>query len=143
MTLRAGRDDGAATIFMLTLSVVLFVVAGLVVDGGLAINARGRVADDAEQAARAGAQQVDLDRLRTDGVVVLDAPAARTASADFLTARGYTPGTATPVVAGDTVTVTVRRREPTAMLLLIGIDHFDVEATASSRPVLGIAGAIP
>ncbi|MFC5826708.1 Tad domain-containing protein [Nonomuraea insulae] len=55
------------SVFTVLFSVVVFLLAGLLVDGGSAINARLRAADVAEQAARAGADQVDEDHLRRTG----------------------------------------------------------------------------
>ena len=57
---RTRSERGAASVFVVGMSVMLFVCAGLVVDGGLAINARMKVADDAEQASRIGADTLDL-----------------------------------------------------------------------------------
>ena len=51
----ADGEDGAASVFVLGLVVVLMIVAGLVVDGGRAVNGRAAAMDAAEQAARAGA----------------------------------------------------------------------------------------
>jgi Flp pilus assembly protein TadG len=137
------RDDrGAATIFVVGLSVMLFVLAGLVVDGGLAINARAQAADYAEQAARAGAQEIDEDVLRGSGNVVLDAAAAADAAEAFLAESGFTGrpnADATVDVAGDEVTVGVSRSYNTIMLSLIGINDFTVSADATARPAVGIA----
>lgn len=139
---RAGReadDRGAATIFVVGLSVMLLVVAGLVVDGGLAINARAKAADDAEQAVRAGAQHIDVETLRGSGDVVLNAEAAATAARDFMDSRGgYTVEDLT--VQGNTVQITVSRVEETALLSLIGIHEFTIRAQAQSEPVVGIDG---
>ncbi|MFC7645034.1 pilus assembly protein TadG-related protein [Streptosporangium lutulentum] len=55
------------SIFTVLFSVVVFLLAGLLVDGGAAINARLRAADVAEQAARAAADQVDVEYLRETG----------------------------------------------------------------------------
>lgn len=60
-------ERGSMSVFTVLFSVVVFLLAGLLVDGGSAINARLRAADVAEQAARAGADQVDEDHLRQTG----------------------------------------------------------------------------
>ena len=86
------RERGAATVFVVMFAVVLLVLAGLVVDGGPAINARQRVADDVEQAARAGSQHIDVDELRQRGVVEIDPGAAEPAARAFLQTRGYPAG---------------------------------------------------
>lgn len=131
-------DRGAATVFVVTFAVVLLVLAGLVVDGGLAINARQRVADDVEQAARAGSQRIDVGELRQDGVVRIDPPAARTAAADFLRIRGY-PAAGIRIDATDQrVVAAATIKQPTALLSLIFIHDFTISATGTARPAVGI-----
>lgn len=58
---------GSMSIFTVIFSVVVFLLAGLLVDGGAAINARLRAADVAEQAARAAADEIDVEHLRATG----------------------------------------------------------------------------
>ena len=129
------RDQrGAASIFVLGMSVVLLVCAGLVVDGGLAINARMRVADDAEQASRVGADSINLDVLREGGGVEIDPGLAAQRSADYLSSRGYTPGQYSLNVEGQTVSVTLRDTTDTMILGVVGIDTYDVGAAASATP---------
>jgi Flp pilus assembly protein TadG len=140
------RDDsGAATLFVVGLSVMLLVVAGLVVDGGLAINARSTAFDIAEQAARAGATQVDVEILRDTGRVVVDRGAAEAEAGEFL-ARALDDeagGTPTIIVNGNEVTVEIRDRTVrTALLGLIGRDSFTVNAQATARAAVGIEDEI-
>ncbi|MEV7967304.1 pilus assembly protein TadG-related protein [Sphaerisporangium sp. NPDC088356] len=59
------------SVFVVIFSVVVFMLAGLLVDGGAAINARLRASDIAEQAARAAADQIDVENLRVTGQVRL------------------------------------------------------------------------
>lgn len=134
-----GRDRGTATAFVVGSAVVLLAFAGLVVDGGLAINARQRVADHAEQAARAGSQAVDLESLRNGrSTVRLDPVRARSAALNFLDLHGYTGDSARIDTAPDGVTVTIVREEPTQLLSLVGFGSFHIEATAQARPAVGI-----
>ena len=132
MTRRSER--GSASIFVLGMSVVLMVCAGLVVDGGLAINARMQVADDAEQASRVGADSIDLAILRSGGGIVIDPGLAAQRSAEYLNGRGYAPGQYSLDIVGETVSVTVRDTTDTMILGLVGIDAYDVEAAASATP---------
>lgn len=127
------RDErGAASIFVLGMSVVLLVCAGLVVDGGLAINARMRVADDAEQAARAGADSIDLDILRAGGGLVVNKSLAAQRAADYLGTRGYTPDEYDLDVDGQTVSVTVSDTTDTMILGVVNIDTYPVHAAATA-----------
>jgi Flp pilus assembly protein TadG len=137
------RDRGAATLFVVGLSVMLFVLAGLVVDGGLAINARANAADIAEQAARAGAKEIDEAHLRATGQVRIDGVAARAAANDFLQDSGFMakPNAARQITvsaAGDEIQVAVRRDYQTYLTSLIFINKFTVAAEATARPAVGI-----
>ncbi len=139
---RGERERGSATLFTIGFAVMLLVMAGLVVDGGLAINARQRVADDVEQAARAGSQNLDLNVLRNQGLVRINPAAADAAAADFLRGRGYPASgiqvSATPLQ----VTASATIQHPTALLSLIFIDHFTVTAQGQARPAVGITGEV-
>jgi Flp pilus assembly protein TadG len=121
-------------------AVVLFAGAGLAIDGGRAINARDKATDVAEQAARAGANQLDQGSLRDDGLVVLDQGAARARADSFVTSAGYLPSTAT---SANTVTVRASATYRTALLGIIGLNSIDVSGIATASTVTGINGAIP
>lgn len=140
----AGHEEsGTATLFVVMLSLVLFALAGLVIDGGLAINARQRVADDVEQAARAGAERIDVPTLRATGVVRIDEPAARDAAAAFLTGRGYGAGDLLVSTTATTVTARGHQKVPTALLSIVRITSFDVDAEATARAAVGITAEVP
>ena len=126
------RDErGSATAFVVGVAATLVVVAGLVVDGGGALNARTTLADDVEAAAVAGAQATDVLRLRRDSVLVIDPDLARQRALAVLDGLGY-EGIDIDVT-DETVTVTAHDTVPTVMLSLIGINQFDIEATATSE----------
>jgi hypothetical protein len=132
-----GRERGSASIFVLGMSIVLMVCAGLVVDGGLAINARMRIADDAEQAARVGADAIDVQGLRDSGTVVIDPEAARVRASTYLQARGYSQGEYEVLPEAGRVVVTISDTFDTALLKLVNISKFDINARATSTPETG------
>ena len=137
---RDHSDTGAATVFIVAFAVVLLVMAGLVVDGGLAINARQRVADDVEQAARAGSEHLDLVALRSEGLVRIDPGPAQTAARNFLAGRDYPVSGVSVTATAQRVTVSAQIEQRTALLSLIFIDHFTVRAQGQARPAVGITG---
>jgi Flp pilus assembly protein TadG len=141
---RRGNPDpeaGSAIVFVIGFALVLLIMAGVVVDGGLALNARQRVADDVEQAARAGALNLNLPELRSNGVVAIDQSKARDAVAEFLGNRGYTSNDGVTIQTSDKeVIVTATVQQKTAMLSLLHIDHFTIKATGAARPTVGING---
>jgi len=133
-------DDGRVSAFVVVLLIGILALAGLGLDGGLALAAKVRVVGQAESAARAGAQAIDLGIYRATGRLRL-VPA----QADAL-ARGYLAGigaTGTVTAAGDTVTVTVTTTQPTQLLSLIGVRQIHAHGTGSAHPQLGVSGVEP
>jgi hypothetical protein len=126
------RGQVIALIVVLTLGFIA--IAGLVDDGGRALTARTRALDEAQAAARAGAQQIDLVLLRENGVIVLDAGAAARAAETYLSTTGDS-GTAT--VTGDIVRVTVRVSMPTQILGAFGVRTLSVSADAVASAEAG------
>ncbi|WCO67952.1 pilus assembly protein TadG-related protein [Iamia majanohamensis] len=116
MTTREER--GSITAFVAVVTTALVLVAGMTYDGGQVIAAHNAARNDAEQAARAGAQQIDLDHIRTTNEPRLDPVAAETAALAYLQRSGAT-GTAT--VSDASITVTVTRVQP--MRILPGADR--------------------
>lgn len=113
------RDErGSITAFVAVVATALVLVAGMAYDGGQVIAAHNAARNDAERAARAGAQQIDIDHLRATNEPILDATAAEQAAVDFLERSGAT-GTAS--VSGASITVTVTVVQP--MLILPGTDR--------------------
>jgi len=127
-------EEGSFTVFLAVLAVALFVLLGLVIDGGRAVAAQGAATGEAEQAARLGADQISITAIRS-GVVSID-PAAATRVADaYLRAVG-SPGVVT--VVGQTVNVNVESSEPTVILGMIGLEQIGISATASATDVHGV-----
>ena len=122
------------TAFVVIFTVALIVMAGLVLDGGLALAAKVQAIDDAQAAARAGAQALDLPLYRSTGQITLD-PAEATADAErYLADAGHT---GTVEVNGEQVTVTVTISQPTQILSLAGIDHLTVTGTGTATAEQG------
>ena len=127
-------ERGSATIFGLFLVVVVLILAGVVVEGGNVMSIRGHATSIAAQAARAGADELDLDALRTTGIVQLNPAAAEVAAQAYLTQIGQTGTvTATPTEISVTVTLT----KPAILVPVLGIATHTVQATATATPLTG------
>jgi hypothetical protein len=135
----ADSERGSLVLYLLPVTLVLLLFAGLVFDGGTALAARGRAADLAAQAARAGADALTPASLRAGGPVDLriDPVTAQAAGQRVLAAAGAR-GTIT-VHDNDVVTVTATVPARTAILSAIGIDDASGTATASATPVHAVA----
>lgn len=135
----AGRGDrGTIAMYTVLFTPVVFLLTGLLVDGGLAIHARQRAADMAEQAARAGANQIDTDALRETGEPVLDPGRARAAACDLLAAyRDQVTGSRCDANEQE-VAVAVRIGvRPQFLGIIPGFGEFQLTSSATARPVTG------
>lgn len=119
---------------LIILSLVLLV--GLGVDGVRKAQLLATATAVAEEAARAGGQELDTAALRR-GQLALDERLARDAALDYLTRVGMT-GTVT--VADGTVQVQVTATRRAAFLPLIGIDELTVEGIGEASPVVVPSG---
>lgn len=134
---RARGERGQVTAMVAILAVALLALGALVFDGGQILTARREANNLARQAARAGAQQLDIAQART-GTFTLDAAAADSAARTYLADQGVTPTSVR--VLGDRVEVTVALTQPTPLLSILGIDEREVTATASARAARGVTG---
>jgi uncharacterized membrane protein len=100
----SASDRGALSTFMAVIAFALLMSAGLAVDGGRKVNALREASHLADNAARAGAQAVDLDTLRSTGQLRLLPDQAIGQVDQYLERLGHT-GEVT--VSGDTITVTI------------------------------------
>ncbi|MEU0514932.1 hypothetical protein ACWEKJ_30545 [Amycolatopsis thermoflava] len=133
-------EDGRVSAFVLALMLGLLAVAGLSLDGGLALASKVRAGGQAESAARAGAQALDLTAYRATGEVRLDPARARESAQRYLAAVG---ATGTVQVTGDTVTVQVTTTYRTQLLSLIGIDDIRTHGSGAAHPQRGVTAVEP
>lgn len=124
------RDErGQITAFLAVFVVALVAVGGLVIDGGALLAAKRRAIDEAEGAARAGAQAVAPGALHRGAALPDPAGAARAASA-YLAKTGHQGVVA---VDGDIVKVSVSFRYPMLVLGIGGLASVSVTGEGSAR----------
>jgi len=128
-------ERGSVTAFVAGFTVALLAVAGLVADGGFLLAARRQAFDQAEAAARAGAQAIDINALRRHGVVQLDPGQARSDALAYLATTGHQGSVQ---VTGDTVTVDVTFQRPVTLLGIIGLGTVTVTGDGSADAVRGV-----
>ncbi len=136
----AGRDAGSISVLVAVLGFALLLMLGLVVDGGRQLIAYRRAANDAEQAARAGAGAVNPAGLRA-GTYILD-PAAATAAARRYLSVSQPDGQITAssiTVTGNTVAVAVTIRRTTTFLAAVGITGVSATGRGRAQLVHGVA----
>ena len=138
---RVGPRDEAGFVAATTVALVLslFLVAGLVYDGGLALAAHRQAFNEAAAAARAGAQAMGASTL-AGGPVDADPARAASAAQAYLTAVGHA-GTVT--TQGDTVEVSVSFSYTTVILGAAGINDITVTGSGRARALRGVTQAEP
>jgi hypothetical protein len=137
---RCRGEDGTVTAFVVIFTLALILLAGLVVDGGLTLAARVQAVDEAQAAARAGAQAVDLAAYRANGPLILEPDQARRAALDYLASTGHD---GTVDVHDNQVDVTVHVTQPMQILGIAGIGNLTVTGHGSARPEHGVEAPEP
>ena len=131
-------ERGSVTAFVVIPTSALLAMAGLVIDGGYALAAHRRAFNEAEAAARAGAQAVDLDTLRATGDVVLDAGEAERRALEYLAAL-HRSGSVE--VDGDVVRVHLSFEHGLVLLDAFGVGPMTIEGDGEARAVRGVTEA--
>ena len=129
---RRVRDErGVSTLFVVLFAVAMFAVAGLVVDGGYALGAKREAMNEAEQAARVGADALDQGSLR-DGETQVNTGSAIAAAQSYL---DQVAATGSVSVNGGQVTVLVTAQQKTTILSAVGVTRLPVQATATALSI--------
>ncbi len=123
-------DRGSVSVYVVMLAVPFLMLAGLVVDGGGVLVAKQRAADEAEQAARAGANAIDIAVLRSDGRRVINEQLMRQKVAEYMAPTGHDYSVA--LLNNNTVRVTVKVKHDAVMLPWWG---FTKSFTATATPL--------
>ena len=132
------NERGSVTAFVVIMTSALLAMAGLVIDGGYALAAHRRAFNEAEAAARAGAQAVDLDTLRATGDVVLDAGEAERHALEYLAALDRSGSVE---VDGDVVRVHLSFEHGLVLLDAFGVGPMTIEGDGEARAVRGVTEA--
>jgi Flp pilus assembly protein TadG len=136
---RRRRDRGALSIFTVIITMVVVVFFGAIVDFEQKLEARHDANIAAEEAARAGAGQVDRDRAYAHGgAFIVDRQAAIHAAQQYLRTGGYT-GSVTPLGARR-IKVSVTITKPAIFLPVIGVSTLHVTAAAIADLATGVEG---
>lgn len=143
---RLAGQRGSFTFAVIFWALIAMMLAGLVVDGGLAITERQRAGDIAEQAARAGADDLDQNALRA-GIYKLHPNACDRARA-IVTASGLDGTTLVCDPFGQltlatgqvvpTITVHIRIQYSPILIGLIYSGQFVANAAATAHPQPGL-----
>jgi hypothetical protein len=116
----ARRDEGAMTLFYVVMALCLFLIVGLVWDGGAALDAASRADEIAQEAARAGGEQIDPTQAIEGTAIVVSPNAAQAAAHSYLQQAGVT-GTVAVDPGGQMLTVDVTTLYHPAFATLLGI----------------------
>jgi Flp pilus assembly protein TadG len=147
------RDEGSIAPVVPAVIMVLLILGGLIVDGSRELNSRGRAQAYAEEAARAGANGVDLTRdpLALDPTQVQTLVDGYCTSVKAADASVVSCGTDTPAITAATacntasallvVHVVVTTRINTTLMGIVGLTAMTSTGRASARPYEGVTAA--
>ncbi|RBQ21186.1 hypothetical protein DP939_00135 [Spongiactinospora rosea] len=131
-------ERGAITPYALIMITVLLLFVGLSVDGGAKLRAGWEAVGAAEEAARAGAGQVDRAAVYRGTQGRVDRGAAVRAARAYLAAGGHS---GTVQIAGPgSIAVSVTVRKPTWLLSMVGLTSVSMTATSTASLVSGVEG---
>lgn len=139
MRARLVDQAGQATVFVVVFAMTAIFVAGLVFDGGYVLAARRRAINEAEAAARMGADALVVENYRSSAGLQLDPEEAITAAHAYLSETGHR-GTAR--VVGDRVVVEVSFAQPLQILGVAGVGSMTVRGSGEARAVRGVEGEL-
>lgn len=132
-------ERGSISSWMISGAFILILGVGIAVDLTGQVHAQTRANDLANEAARAGAQQLNEDTAITGGGgASLDTAAAREAASAYLASAGL--GAPTLRVSDDVVEVTVETQYETKFLSIIGLTTMRAQGTGEARAVQAIDG---
>jgi hypothetical protein len=125
-------DQGSIAVFTVVFAIAVVFLTALIVDGGVALNARERAADIAEQAARAAAANIYVPTLRSTGVAVIG-PGACPLAGNLV--QAYAQGDSTGVDAVTSATMDTCTAP-------VGANTATVQVTITTRPLVpGVLGS--
>ena len=142
---RPRGERGSFTFAVIFWALIAMMLAALVVDGGLSITERQRAGDIAEQAARAGANDLDPNELRAGRYVLAadacdQARAVAVASGLARSALNCGPNGTLTLANGQvvpTMTVQVTIQYPPILIGLLYSRNLTVNAAATAHPQPG------
>lgn len=134
----AGRDEGSVSIAGALFGLGIFTLIGLVLMQGQSLGSLSKTREAADNAARAGAQQIDTDHLLGTGEVRLDPDEASQAVTEYL---ARLPSVSATRIEVDGATITVTVAETVTPIGNVGRPR-TFTATESATALQGVTGAI-
>lgn len=138
--IRKQLERGEVSELAIVVVVALFIMIGLVVDGGAKMNAAAQASSTAQEAARVGAQPLESLPSNTQDAQLSAADAAAAAQ-DYLTQASATGSV--QVIDPTTIEVTVTSSEDTVFLGILGIHSVSATHTASVDLIQGQTEVLP
>ncbi len=135
---RAAGDTGSVSIAGALFGLGIFTLIGLVLMHGQSLGSLSKTREAADNAARAGAQQIDTDALLSTGDVRLDPTEARQAVDQYL---ALLPTVSATDVRIEEATITVTVAETVTPIGSVGRTR-TFTATESATALPGVTGAL-
>lgn len=134
-----GTEAGSLSVAMPLIVVLALVVVGFAFDGANALTGKRRAINVAEQAARAGAGQLDLGSIRVGGPYRIDPAKAHQAAQHYLGTVGYAGQVRLGRDAiGDRVDVTIGWSQQGLFARFVGVSSYGGTVQASAHVCHGV-----
>jgi len=132
---QAVREEGSVAIYAVVVISGLLLMLALVVDGGGKLNAQERADSAAQEAARAGAEQINAGQAIAGNEIVVSPGQAEAAAYAYLREAGFGSGTNVyPIDGGRELYVSIR----TTYTSVFGIGSLTVHGSATAALVYGV-----
>jgi Flp pilus assembly protein TadG len=132
-------EAGSLSVAMPLIVILALVVIGFAFDGANALTGKRRAINTAEQAARAGAGQLDLGSIRAGGPYRIDPAKAHQAAQHYLGTVGYAGQVRLGRDAiGDRVDVTVSWSQQGLFGRFVGVSRYGGSVQASAHVCHGV-----
>jgi hypothetical protein len=133
------RDEsGQVTAFVVVFMVALIAIAGLVIDGGVALAAQRRAMNEAQAAARAGAEALDVQQYRDNGVSEINQSDAKGAVDRYMATADKTATYTVNFIGTDTVVVDEKFDQALNILGVVGVGSITANGHGTARTAHGI-----
>jgi Flp pilus assembly protein TadG len=133
-----GNHRGALSPAVAILAVMIFTLAGLVIDGGRQLGAKSRAVGYAQEAARVGAATIELNTSEARIDITKAGAAVAAFCAEVSANDPAVQQCGTTETTGESVTVHVVVGNRTTFLGMVGIDHLDAAGTGEAHAEQGI-----
>lgn len=135
---RTADDSGSIAVYSAIIVVALLAIIGLTLDGGGKLSANERADEVAQEAARAGVENINLGQAMLGNKIVVAPGPARAAAEAYLSSQGYPDASVTFSDNDSQINISIHTTYTTRFLQIVDIGSLPVDGSASASLVYGV-----